>query len=137
MEILFFSEHSQSIKEKLRGRSFYDWCIVIYYYAVYHAVLALICRAGFKSKSHLASISALTLIYYHKKKFLSKEDLQLVIGGQDIEGEDIEFVADSKNLRERASYGTDENFELILAKNLQKNTVDFVNKIRKVIENEN
>jgi len=125
-----FDEHSYSIKEKLSNRKFYDWCIVIYYYSIYHAVSALLTRAGFESKNHLASISALSLIYYHKNNVLSKDDLKLVIEGLNIKSEEIEFIADSKDLREKASYRVDEDFDLSIAKGLQKKTVEFVNKIK-------
>jgi len=128
------SEHKYSIKKKLKGRSFYDWVIAVYYYSVYHAVLALISRAGFESKNHIASISALTLFYYHKKNVLKKEDIQLVIDSLNLKGEDIEFLFNSKETREKASYGVDEIFDLLLAKNLQEKTVEIVNKIKNILE---
>ncbi|MFH1064903.1 MAG: hypothetical protein V1734_00140 [Nanoarchaeota archaeon] len=34
-------EHEGSIKAKLPGKSFFDWCLTIYYYAVYRAAMAL------------------------------------------------------------------------------------------------
>lgn len=127
------SEHKYSIKKKLKGKSFYDWCIVIYYYAIYHAVLALVSKAGFESKNHIASISALTYIYYHKKNLLNKEDIQFIIDNFDIEGEEIEFIANSKELREKANYRVDESFDLLQARNLQKRTVDFVNNVKEML----
>jgi len=128
-----FSEHKYSIAEKLKGKSFYDWCIVIYYYAIDHAVLALISRVGFESKNHLSSISALTYIYYFKKNLLDKDDMQFVIDNFNIEERDVEFVAGSKEIRERASYGVDEKFNFVLAENLQEKTVDFVNKCKEIL----
>ena|SRR3989344_8530863 len=127
------SEHNYSIQKKLKGKSFYDWCIVIYYYAIYHSVLALISKAGFESKNHIASISALTYIYYHKKNALNKEDIQFIINNFYIQGEEIEFIASSKEMRERASYGVDEDFNLLMAKNLQEKTAEFVNKVREIL----
>ncbi|MBU3913338.1 MAG: hypothetical protein KKE50_04555 [Nanoarchaeota archaeon] len=128
------SEHNYSIKKKLKGKSFYDWCVVIYYYAIYHAVLALISKAGFESKNHLASISALTYIYYHKKNLLNKEDIQMIIDNFNIKGEEIEFIANSKEMREKASYRVDEDFGIALAEDMRKKTVDFVNKIKMLLE---
>ena len=127
------SEHKYSIKKKLKGKSFYDWCVVIYYYAIYHAALALISKGGFESKNHLASISALTYIYYHKGNLLKKEDIQMIIDNFDIKGEEIEFMANSKELRERASYNADESFDLLIAKNLQEKAADFVNKVKEIL----
>jgi len=128
------SEHNFSIKRKLKNKSFYDWCIVIYYYAIYHSVSALIFKAGFESKNHIASISALTYMYYHKKNVLKKEDIEFIIQNLNIKEEEIEFVADLKELREKASYKVDGSFDLSLAKNFQEKTADFVNKIKNILE---
>ena len=127
-------EHKFSIKEKLPGKSFYGWSVVIYYYSIYHAISALLTKAGFESKNHLASISALTFIYFHKEDILNKKDIQFIIDNFHLKNEEIEFIANSKDLRERASYGVDESFDLLLAANLQKKTADFVNKTRRVLE---
>ena len=127
-------EHEYSIKEKLKGKTFYDWCVIVYYYALYHAVLALISRAGFESKNHIASISALVYIYYHKKNVLNREDIEFIIDNLDINSEEVEFIASSKDLREKASYGVDEGFGLKLAGNLRGQVVDFVNKIRRILK---
>ncbi len=127
------SEHKFSIKRKLKKKSFYDWCVVIYYYSLYHAVLSLISRAGFESKNHIASISALTYIYCHKRNVLKKEDIQFIIDNLQIGGGEIEFIANSKELREKASYGADETFDLLLAKNLQEKTAELVNKIKDIL----
>lgn len=128
------SEHKYSIKKKLKGKSFYDWCIVIYYYAIYHAVLALVSKAGFESKNHLASISALTYIYHHKRNLLNQEDIQFIIDNFNISGEEIEFIASSKELRQKASYRVDENFDLLAAKDLQEKTADLINKIKALMK---
>lgn len=131
-----FNEHLYSIKKKFRDKFFYDWCIVIYYYSVYHALLALIFKAGFKSKNHLASISALTYIYYHKRNLLNKEDIQFILDGFMIEAEDIEFMINSKEMRERASYSVDVSFNLYLAKEMQEKTANFVTKVKLMLQGE-
>lgn len=128
------SEHKFSIKRKLKNKSFYDWCVVIYYYSLYHAVLALISKAGFESKNHVASISALTLFYYYKKNVLKKEDIQSIIDNFNLKSEDIEFMFNSKEMREKASYRIDETFDLILAGNSQEKTVELVNKIKDILK---
>jgi len=129
-------EHEYSIKEKLKNKSFYDWCVVIYYYTIYHSVLALVSKAGFESKNHIASICALIYIYYHKRNVLNEEDIQFIVDNLHIQREEIEFIASSKGLRERASYGVDESFDFSLAKKLQGRVVDFVNKVNEIFENE-
>ncbi len=128
------SEHAHSIKEKLPKKRFYDWCITVYYYAIYHAALALVTKIGYYSKSHLATITAIILFYYHQDNILREEDIGFLIEKIHLEREEIDLVLDSKNLRETACYGTDEIFELSQARKLQGQTADFVNKIRMLLE---
>lgn len=131
-----FKEHAYSIKRKLKSKSFYDWCIVIYYYSVYHAALALIQKSGFESKNHLASISALTYIYYHKRNLLNKEDIKFILDSFAISSEDISFIIRSKEIREKASYSIDESFTKQLAQDFGEKTADFITKVRLMLEGE-
>ena len=126
-------EHNLSIKEKLPNRSYYDWCITIYYYSVYHAALALLAKLGYTSNSRLATLTAITLFYYHKDNILEKEDIDFLLEKITLDKNEIEFVIESKELRERACYGVDELFNISIAKMLQKETVDFVNKIKELL----
>ena len=126
-------EHNQSIKEKLPNKSFYDWCITIYYYSLYHSAMALVSKMGFESKNHLATITALTLFYYHKYNLLKREEIELLLSSLEIEKEDINLIIETKELRERASYGV-EFFEKKQAENLRKETADFVSKCREILE---
>ncbi len=128
------TEHKYSIKKKLPKRTFYDWCITIYYYSIYHIALALTTKAGYESKSHLATISAITLFYYHKDSILKKEDIEFITEKIHLEREEIDLVLDSKILREKACYGADETFDISQAKRLQEQTAEFVNKIRQLLE---
>jgi len=123
-------EHNFSIKEKLPNRKYYDWCITIYYYSIYHISLALLAKLGYKSNSHFATLAAITLFYYHKDNVLKKEDIDFLLEKINLEEKDIDFVIESKDLRERACYGVDELFDISIAKMLQRETADFVNKIK-------
>ncbi|MBS3137630.1 hypothetical protein J4232_04305 [Candidatus Woesearchaeota archaeon] len=129
-----FEEHNYSIKEKLPNKDFYDWCITIYYYSIYHASLALIAKLGYKSNSHLATLATITLFYYHKDNVLKEEDVNFLLEKINLEEKEIDFVIESKNLRERACYGVDESFNLSITKMLQKQTADFVNKIKEMLD---
>ncbi len=127
-------EHNFSIKEKLPNRSYYDWCITIYYYSIYHTSLALLARLGYKSKSHFATLTAITLFYYHKDNMLKKEDIDFLLRRITLDRDEIDFVIESKELRERACYGVDESFNISITRELQEETVDFVNKIGGLLE---
>lgn len=126
-------EHNFSIKEKLPNRNYYDWCITIYYYSIYHISLALLAKLGYKSNSHLATLAAITLFYYHKDNVLQKKDIDFLLEKISLEEKEIDFVIESKDYRERACYGVDENFNISIAKLLQKQTADFVNKIKELL----
>lgn len=126
-------EHKHSIKEKLHNKKFYDWCITIYYYSLYHSALALISKAGFESKNHLSTITALTLFYHHKDNLLNQEEIKFLLNSFAIEKEDINLILDAKDLRERACYGV-EFFEQKQAEDLRVKVVDFINKCREILE---
>jgi uncharacterized protein (UPF0332 family) len=124
-----FEEHNNSIKKRFPEKTFYDWCITIDYYAIYHISLALLCKLGLTSKNHSATIIAIALFYHHKDKMLRKEDIDFLIDKINIDDKDIHFVIDSKKLRETACYNVDETLEYREAKILQSKTSDFIYKI--------
>jgi|SRR3989344_3567656 len=126
-------EHKHSIKEKIPNKHFYDWCIVIYYYSLYHSALALVSRAGFESKNHLATITALTLFYYHRYDLLKKEEIEFLMNSLVIEKQEINLIMETKDMRERASYGV-EAFEERQAESLRKETADFITKCREILD---
>lgn len=127
-------EHKFSIKDKLPGRAFYDWCITIYYYSIYHTALALTAKIGYEFKSHLATIIAITLFYYHRDNLLKKEEVEFIISNVHLGRQDIDLVIDAKDMRERASYNVDSSFELGQARMAQMQTADFVSRIRVLLE---
>jgi uncharacterized protein (UPF0332 family) len=126
-------EHNFSIKEKLPNRKYYDWCITIYYYSIYHTSLALLAKLGYKSNSHFATLTAVTLFYFHKDNILKKEDINFILEKIYLDKNEIDFVIESKGLREKACYDVDESFNISITKTLQKETVDFVNKIKELL----
>ena len=76
----------------------------------------------------------MTYIYYHKRNVLEREDINFVITNLHIKGEEIRFIAESKDIRERASYGVDEGFNLRIAKALQENSADFITKVKDILK---
>ena len=50
-------KHKNEIPEIFAKDTFYDWVISIYYYAIYHAALALMGKEGFTSKNHSATLA--------------------------------------------------------------------------------
>lgn len=129
-----FGKHDGEIKELFGDETFYDWIINIYYYAIYHSASALISREGYSSKSHSASLCFLIYYKYHLQNKISQEDVELIASS--LNKEDIETLGDSKELRERASYNVHELFEKKLAEQIREKAVDFVNKIKFLLEEE-
>lgn len=123
--------HQTLIKEEYPKQTFYDWVTVGYYYAVYHAALALLVKTSYKSKSHLATICGLILFYYHQKKKLNKNHIRILAK---ITPEDINNLVETQDLRERASYGTSINFEKSLAKIARKDALEFIDKAKLILE---
>src|SRR3989338_2269590 len=125
-------KHKDEIPEVFGGDTFYDWAISIYYYAIYHAALALMSKEGFKSKNHSATLAFLIYYHYHSQKALEKEDVELIASSLD--KEDIETIGVSKELREKACYDVHESFEKRLAEQIKKDAVDFANKIKLLLK---
>ncbi len=61
----------------------------------YHAALALLAQAGYRSKSHMASLCGIILHYYHKNKILEKKHIEIL---RQINRENIEQFIEAQNL---------------------------------------
>lgn len=124
-------KHKDELPEVFGTETFYDWVVNIYYYAIYHAVLALISKERYGSKNHSATLCFLIYHHYHKQEALGIEDVELVASS--LNKEEIEIVGFSKELREKASYDVHESFERKLAQQVREQAVGFVNKIKSLI----
>jgi len=54
----------------------YDWVIIVSYYAMYTSALSALAKLGFKSKSHVATISILEHNYIEENKNGKNIDVQ-------------------------------------------------------------
>lgn len=127
-----FEKHKDEIPELFDKEKFYDWIVTIYYYAIYHSALSLINKEGYESKNHSAALCFLTYYHYHLQKTINKEDVELI--GSSLNKEDIEMIGVSKGLREKACYDIHEKFEERLAKHIREQTINFVTKIKTILE---
>lgn len=125
-------KHENEIPKIFGEETFYDWVLSIYYYAIYHAGLALISKLLFKSNSHIATLCFLIYYYYHKKGIMDKEDVELV--AVLLKKEDIETIISVKSLRERASYDVHALFEKEIVEDAKDKTVAFLQKVRGIIQ---
>jgi len=126
-----FEKHKDEIPKFFGKDTFYDWVVTIYYYAVYHASMALVSKEEYDSKSHSATLCFLISHYYHSKKSLGNEEIELIAGY--LSKEDIEILGISKDLRERASYDVHELFERKLAEDARTKAINFINKSKAIL----
>ena len=117
---------SRSIIDDLKD--FYEWSLVSYYYSVYQAALALCANKGYKTKSHIATISILIKYYY--PQHLSEKDLKTIVE------KDIREFVELKDYREDATYSISVEYERKLAESIGQKAIDFVNKAEKIIREE-
>lgn len=126
---LLFVQHLFDIQK------FYDWVIVGCYYSIYRAALALLATKGYSSKHHVTTLCALVHLWYATgKQGLTSEDIKLVAQSS-LEKEEVSYFAEAKEKRETASYGISEEFSKAEAEELYKNTIVFINKVRRILEN--
>ncbi len=122
---------SRAILDNLKD--FHEWSIVGYYYAVYQGGLALSALKGYKTKSHIATISILIKFFY--PQHISEEDLKTVAKTIMAE-EDIKEFVELKNYREDATYSISVDYERELAESLGDKAIEFVNKVERIIKGE-
>src|SRR3989338_5468559 len=51
--------NQKNINRRVENETYYDWVIVMAYYAMYHAAMALLYKLGYKAGTHLATICVL------------------------------------------------------------------------------
>lgn len=119
-------KHNLSFVESL-SKEFNDWKIIGFYYALYHASLALLANKGFVSKNHTATL--LFLIKYYS--FDSKE-IEL-IEELAITKDDAEFYSNLKQDRHDASYSTSILFSDDRVNKLKSATIALINKMEAML----
>ena len=130
-------KHKKEIPSLFGEERFYDWVVISYYYAIYHSALALLSSKGLDSKSHFATLCALIYYFYYEKK-LDKKEVELIAEscGTKIGKEDLDIFVGAKGLRERASYGVHASFEFFIVNKLKENTREFLEKTRRILDEE-
>ena len=119
--MLFFEKNIDDLQ-------FNDWLIVTLYYALYHAVLALIVKKGYSSKNHTAS-----LVFLIKNYSQLKEDIFLV-HELSIKKEDVELYTKLKEDRHKASYESKVNFTSKNIHDYKQKVKDFIQKAEELVQ---
>jgi len=123
------AKHNMLFFEKnINDSQFNDWLIVTLYYALYHAVLALIVKKGYSSKNHTAS-----LVFLIKHYSQLKDDIFLV-HELSIKKEDAELYTKLKEDRHKASYESKANFTDRNIYKYKQKVKDFIQKTEELIQ---
>ncbi len=130
----FTIKNQLGINKRIENETYNDWVIVISYYAMYHAAMALLYKLGYKASTHLATICVLC-----KKclgKTLEKKDIESISKILELREEEIKEIGRAKERRERASYSGSVSFEQQLAEMTLSDARKFINKIADLVEKE-
>ncbi len=122
-------EHIDKAKHNLKAADyniqghFDDWAVSQSYYAMYHALLAILFKKGFESKNHGCTISTVEFLIETKEINLSMEDLSFIRTTEQM------TTKDAKSLREEFQYGTKTDVNKVLLTELLQKSKAIVEKI--------
>ena len=122
-------EHIEKAKHNLKAADynvrghFDDWAVSQSYYAMYHALLAILFKKGFESKNHECTISTVEFLIETKEINLSMEDLSFIRTTEQM------TTKDAKSLREEFQYGTKTEVNKVLLTELLQKSKTIVEKI--------
>jgi len=126
-------EHIEKAKHNLKAADyniqghFDDWAVSQSYYAMYHALLAILFKKGFESKNHECTISTVEFLIEVKEINLSMEDLSFIRTTEQM------TTKDAKSLREEFQYGTKTYVNRILLAELLQKSKAIVEKIEIIL----
>ena len=122
-------EHIEKAKHNLKAADynvqghFDDWAVSQSYYAMYHALLAILFKKGFESKNHECTISTVEFLIESKEIDLSMEDISFIRTTEQM------TTKDAKSLREEFQYGTKTNVNKVLLTELLQKSKSIVEKV--------
>lgn len=114
-EFLVGKRDLESAEFSFEGKN-YKWATIQAYYAVFHAVRALLFKAGYREESHYALKITVKELYFDKNI---------------LDGEIYKVLEKGKDLRELADYK--ERFSKEAAENLVLKAKDSISKIEKYL----
>ncbi|MEK6741706.1 MAG: HEPN domain-containing protein [Nanoarchaeota archaeon] len=126
-------EHIGKAKHNLKASDyniqghFDDWAVSQSYYAMYHALLAILFKKGFESKNHECTISTVEFLIETKEINLDMEDLSFIRTTEQM------TTKDAKSLREEFQYGTKTDVNKVLLTELLQKSKVIVEKIEIIL----
>lgn len=128
----FTVQNQESINKRVEDETYFDWVIVISYYAMYHAAMALLYEMGYKAGTHLATICVLCRECLGRT--LEKKDIEDISAILELSDEEIKEIGRAKDRREKASYSGSVSFEKHLADMTLDDARKFINKVADILE---
>ena len=101
-----------------------DWAISSAFYAMYHAVLALLYKLGYESENQECSINTIEYFILTKKIGLDIKYLKMI---------DPNVEESIIKLRERFQYGSETKVGLEILNTVRKNAKEFIEKFQELI----
>lgn len=115
----------------MEEETYFDWVVIISYYAMYHSAIALLYKLGYKTNTHLATICVLCKECLGKT--LERRDIERLSRVFELSEEEIKEIGRAKERREKASYSGSISFEKYLAEITIEDARKFVNKIADIL----
>jgi len=122
-------EHINKAKHNLRAADynikggFSDWGVSQSYYAMYHALLAVLFKLGYESKNHKCTINAVEYFIEERKIRLDLKDIAFIRTTEQMTSKD------AKSLREEFQYGTETSVNEKLLRELLEHAKSVVEKV--------
>jgi len=134
--LLKSKEHLKKAKHNLLAAdynikgNFNDWAVSQAYYAMYHALLAVLYKFGYESKNHECTILAIEHLIQINKLRLDMKDITFIRTTEQMKAQD------AKSLREEFQYGTKTEVNKEILDNLIKKSKEIVEKISLILQDE-
>ena len=104
-----------------------DWVASTAFYAMYHALLAVLYKLGYESRNQECTITAIEKFMYDKTISLEQEYIDMIRSLQ-------EGIENAKSIREEMQYGSETSMEEERCKRAMDNAKGFVDRIKEVLE---
>ena len=106
---------------------FQDVAVANAFYAMYHALLALLRKHGYEARAQECAINAVQYLIMEQKIALDMKYIDLIRLTDRSKG------MDAKNLREELQYGIKTSVQEAVLKELKKNAIEFVEAIETLL----
>lgn len=114
----------------------FDWLTIKSYYAMYHAVLALLAEIGFKTETHFATIASFELFFVRRNKLIKEKFLQMLIKIMDRIGtvpyDYVKMIIRARKTRYVAQYDVTTSIVKREAEDSLDKAIEFVKEMKRV-----